>query len=83
MANLGFVFSVKLFELTSSISIMKMLAEQAEKNVLLAVTAADEPDAVKEGEFDAEAYDENGESYPCTQTYYSCGSSIGYDYDEA
>ncbi|GLO05274.1 hypothetical protein PPUJ13061_51760 [Pseudomonas putida] len=82
MANLGFAFSIKLYELTSSISIMKMLAEQAEQNVVLAVNAADEPGAVKEGEFDAEAYDENGESYPCTQIYYSCGSSVGYDYDD-
>lgn len=82
MANLGFVFSIKLYELTSSISIMEMLAEQAERNVVLAVNAADEPGAVKEGEFDAEAYDENGEGYPCTQIYYSCGSSVGNDYDE-
>ncbi len=82
MANLGFIFSVKLFELTSSIFIMEMLAEQAEQNVVLAVNAADEPDAVKEGEFEDEAYDENGESYPCTRIYYSCGSCIGYDYDE-
>lgn len=82
MANSGFNFSVKLFELTSSISIIKMLAEQAEKNVVLAVNAADEPGAVKEGEFDDEACDNNGNSYPCPRTYYYCGSCIGYDYDD-
>lgn len=82
MAILDFMFSVKFFELTSSISIMKMLAEQAEKNVQLAVNAADESDAVEEGDFEEEAYDENGESYPRTRTYYSCGSCVGYDDDE-
>ncbi|MBC3774756.1 hypothetical protein [Pseudomonas sp. SWRI99] len=82
MAILDFMFSVKLFELTSSISIMKMLGEQAEKNVQLAVNAADESDAVEEGEFEEETYDENGESYPRTRTYYSCGSCVGYDDDE-
>ncbi|UOB22672.1 hypothetical protein MRY17_18330 [Pseudomonas orientalis] len=82
MAILDFMFSVKLFELTSSISIMTMLAEQAEKNVQLAVDAADESDAVKEGHFEEEAYDENGESYSRTRTYYSCGSCVGYDDDE-
>ena len=82
MANLNFIFSVKIFALTSSISIMKMLAEQAEKNVLLAVQEADEPGAVKENEFEDEGHDENGDSYQYTRTYYSCGSSVGYDYDE-
>lgn len=82
MAVLDFMFSVKLFELTSSISIMTMLAEQAEKNVQLAVNAADESDAVKEGHFEEEAYDENGESYSRTRTYYSCGACVGYDDDE-
>jgi len=61
---------------------MKMLAEQAEKNVSLAVKEADEPGAVTEGEYEDEAYDQYGESYPCQRTYYSCGSSVGYDYDE-
>lgn len=82
MAILGFMFSVKLFELTSSISIMKMLAEQAEENVQLALNAADEPGAVQEGDFEEDAYDGNGESYPCTRIYYSCGVCVGYDYDE-
>lgn len=82
MANLGFIFIVKFYELTSSISIMKMLAEQAEKNVVLAVKAADEPGAVIEGEFEEEAYDESGGSYTRTRTYYSCGSCVGYDRDE-
>lgn len=61
---------------------MKMLAEQAEKNVLLAVKEADEPGAVTEDEFEDEVYDQNGESYPYIKKYYSCGSSVGYDFDE-
>lgn len=61
---------------------MKMLAEQAEKNVLLAVKEADEPGAVTEEEFEDEVCDQYGESYPYTKKYYSCGSSVGYDLDE-
>lgn len=61
---------------------MKMLAEQAEKNVLLALKEADEPGAVTEEEFEDEGYDQCGESHPFTNKYYSCGSSVGYDADE-
>ena len=61
---------------------MKMLADQAEKNVFLAVKEADEPGAVTEDEYEEEVYDQHGESYPTQRTYYSCGSSVGYDYDE-
>jgi len=79
MADLGFLFSVKLFELTSSISIMKMLADQAENNVQLAMEAADEPGAVMTGEFEEEVQDENGPTCLRARTYYSCGSCVGYD----
>ena len=82
MANLNLIFSVNIFALTQSISVMKMLAEQAEKNVLLAVKEADEPGAVTEDEFEDEVCDEYGESYPYIKKYYSCGSSVGYDLDE-
>ena len=37
MANLGFLFSVRLYEATSSIETMKMLAEQARRNIDLAL----------------------------------------------
>lgn len=45
MAKLDFLFSVRLWETTSSISMMKMLAEQAETNVERAVAEACEPGA--------------------------------------
>lgn len=79
MTILDSMFNVKLFELTSCVSVMKMLAEQAEKNVQLALSAADESDALKEDFFEEEAYDENGESFSCTRIFYSCGSCVGYD----
>ncbi|WP_330209580.1 hypothetical protein [Pseudomonas sp. AM4(2022)] len=82
MANLNLTFNLNLFALTESISVMKMLAEQAEKNVLLAVKEADEPGAVTEDEFEDEVCDQFGESYPYTRKYYSCGSCVGYDFDE-
>ncbi|WP_225609336.1 hypothetical protein [Pseudomonas sp. PDM08] len=82
MASLNLIFSLNIFALTQSISVMKMLAEQAEKNVLLVVKEADEPGAVTEDEFEDEVYDLNGESYTYTKKYYSCGSSVGYDFDE-
>lgn len=82
MSNLNLAFILNVFALTQSISVMKMLAEQAEKNVLLALKEADEPGAVKEDEFEDEGYDQYGESYPFTNKYYSCGSSVGYDADE-
>lgn len=82
LADLNFAFSLNIFALTQSISVMKMLAEQAEKNVLRAVKEADEPGAVTEEEFEDEVCDQYGESYPYTKKYYSCGSSVGYDFDE-
>lgn len=82
LSNLNLVFSFNIFALAQSISVMKMLAEQAEKNVLLALKEADEPGAVTEDEFEDEGYDQYGESHPFTNKYYSCGSSVGYDADE-
>ncbi|MFK3973538.1 hypothetical protein ACI2KS_22735 [Pseudomonas sp. NPDC087358] len=79
MADLGFLFSVALFELTSSISTMKMLAQQAENNVQFAMKAANEPGAILTGEFEEEVQDESGVTYLRTRTYYSCGSCVGYD----
>lgn len=82
MADLNFIFSVHLWAAAESISVMKMLAEQAEKNLSLAVIEADAPGAVTEHEYEDEVYDQYGESRPHQRTYYSCGSSVGYDYDE-
>ncbi|MGY2397734.1 hypothetical protein [Pseudomonas sp. SDO5271_S396] len=82
MSNLNLAFSFNIFTLAQSILVMKMLAEQTEKNVLLALKEADEPGAVTEKEFEDEGYDQYGESRPFTNKYYSCGSSFGYDADE-
>lgn len=82
MVNLNFIFSVRLWSVIESISVMKMLAEQAEKNVFIALKEADEPGFVSEDEHDEEVYDQYGESHVCQRTYYECGSSIGYDHDE-
>lgn len=82
LAKLDFIFSVHMCAISESISVMRMLAEQAEKNVALALKEADEQGAVKEHEHEEEAYDQYGESYMRQRTFYSCGSSVGYDYDE-
>lgn len=82
MVDINFIFSVHLWSVAESISVMKMLAEQAEKNVFLAVKEADEPGFVTEDEHEEEVCDQYGESHLCQRTYYECGSSIGYDHDE-
>lgn len=82
MVKHNFIFSLHLWAVIESISVMKMLAEQAEKNVLLAVKEVDEPGAVTQDEYEEEVYDQYGASHLCQRTYYSCGSSVGYDYDE-
>lgn len=80
LAKLDFIFSVHMFALCESISVMRMLAEQAEKNVALALKDAD--DSIKEHEYEEETYDQYGESYVRQRTFYSCGSSIDYDHEE-
>lgn len=80
LAKLDFIFSVHMCALSESISVMRMLAEQAEKNVALALKESE--DLIKEHEHEEETYDQHGESYVRQRTFYSCGSSIGYDSDE-
>ncbi len=80
LAKLDFIFSVHMCALSESISVMRMLAEQAEKNVALALKEAD--DSIKEHEHEEEAYGQYGEHYVRRRTFYSCGSSIGYDHEE-
>ncbi|QKZ04872.1 hypothetical protein [Pseudomonas eucalypticola] len=80
MAKLDFIFSVHMCALSESISVMRMLAEQAEKNVALALKEAE--DLIKEHKHEEEAYDQYGESYVRQRTFYSCGASIDYDHDE-
>ncbi|WP_338628394.1 hypothetical protein [Yersinia intermedia] len=77
-----FLFSFQLWEATSSISVMKMLAEQTEKNVTLAVKEADEPGAITKGEYEDEAEDQFGEYFSFQRIYYTCGSCIGDDREE-
>ncbi|MCS3468988.1 hypothetical protein M2401_002726 [Pseudomonas sp. JUb42] len=60
MAKLDFNFSVQMWALSESISVLRMLAEQAEKNVALALKEAD--DSIKEHEHEEETYDQYGES---------------------
>ncbi|MDF5705109.1 hypothetical protein ONS79_16080 [Aeromonas hydrophila subsp. hydrophila] len=78
MARLTFPFFIHLWETTSSVAIMKMLAEQAEKNVERVIKEA----VVMEGRYWDEAPNEYGEDFPFERTYYTCGSCIGYDHDD-
>lgn len=82
MAILTFPIFFNLLEATSSVAIMKMLAEQAEKNVVRAIKEVDLTGAVTEGTYWDEVTNERGEDFTFEQTYYSCGSCIGYDHDE-
>lgn len=41
LAKLDFIFSIHMCALSESISVMRMLADQAEKNVALALKEAD------------------------------------------
>ncbi|HEJ0381785.1 TPA: hypothetical protein SLP32_002123 [Enterobacter mori] len=71
-----------LWAATSSIDIMRMLAEQAEKNIAIAVDEVNEPGAIKEGEYEDEAFDHYGKIYTFMSVYYSCGACVGTDYEE-
>lgn len=74
--------SLNFWAAFSSIPVMKMLAEQAENNILRIVTDADLPEAIKEYEYEDEHEDDEGNVRPYTQTYYTCGSCAGTDEDE-
>lgn len=73
MANLGFLFSVRLFEATSSIETMKMLADQARRNIELALREAREPGAIREMEIEGIRTGNDGEPTPYPVTYYAYG----------
>lgn len=79
---LPFILSFQIWGATSSISVMKMLAEETEKNVCLAAKEANEPSAVTKGEYEDEAYDQNGEIFSFQRIYYTCGSCIGDSREE-
>ncbi|OHY61841.1 hypothetical protein BB778_04400 [Pluralibacter gergoviae] len=75
-------FSFKLWEATSSIRVMKMLAEQAEMNVSRAVSDSDLPGAVTEGEIVEDVEDEEGNWHTFPIPYFTCGSCSGYEAEE-
>lgn len=68
MTILKDLFCVPIWEATSAVSVMKMLAEQAETNVERAVTEGT-PGGVTEGVFDDYCEDQYGESYTIERTY--------------
>lgn len=72
-------FSFKLWEATSSIRVMKMLAEQAKMNVSRAVSDSDLPGAVTEGEIEEDVEDEEGNWHTYPIPYFTCGSCSGYE----
>lgn len=82
MSKNKIVICFPLWAATSSIDIMRMLAEQAEKNIAIAVEEVNEPGAIKEGEYEDEAFDHYGESYTFMRAYYSCGACVGHDFEE-
>jgi len=75
-------FSIKLWEATSSIDVMKMLANQAETTITRSLSEADLPDAVTQGELEQDAVDEEGNWHSFMVPYFSCGSCSGYDAEE-
>lgn len=82
MAKLRNRFCVELWDATSAISVMKMLAEQAEYNIKRAVDEVCKPDAVLEEVYDDYGEDEHGVPYTFERTCYTYGSCIGLDRDE-
>lgn len=75
-------FSIKLWEATSSIKVMKMLAEQVETNISRTLCDADLQGSVTEGELEQDAQDEDGTWHSFPVPYYTCGSCSGYDAEE-
>lgn len=80
MARLDFFFSTYFWEASSSVPVMKMLAQQAVDNIKYAVSEEVIKNISFESEFEEEIYDEFGN---CIGTrmrdLYSCGSCVGYD----
>lgn len=79
MSNTRFFFSVSLFGATSSIPVMRMLTEEAERSIANSISNAQ----VEEGEYTEEHKDEQGEPYLRTREVYSCGPCADYDASEA
>ncbi|MGL5669276.1 MAG: hypothetical protein ACRDD9_24490 [Shewanella sp.] len=58
------------------------MLSRLKKNVVRAIKEIDLIGAVTEGTYSDEVTNERGEDFTIVQTYYSCGSCIGYDHDE-
>lgn len=82
MAKLDIPIIFQLWEATSSVSIMRMLAEQAESNISRAIEEANLPGYVTEEVFLDEGFDRYGNIYQFDRTCYSCGSCVGYEPEE-
>lgn len=76
MANIGFLFSVRLFEAESSIETMRMLADQARRNIELALSEAREPGSIRTLEIEDYRTGDDGEPVPYPVTYYAYGPAI-------
>jgi len=82
VAKLECLFSVPLWEASSAISVMRMLTQQAEANIIREVKAADEPGSITEDIIEEFLEDEDGTNRQVSYTYYSCGSCVGNDVGE-
>lgn len=80
MAKLKFFFSTYLWSASSSIPVMKMLAQQAADNISRAVSEEEISKISTSGVFEEDAYDEFGDCIgPRLRDWYSCGSCVGFD----
>lgn len=80
MAKLDFFFSTYFWEASSSVPVMKMLAQQAVDNIKRAVSDEVISHISDLSEFEEDAYDEFGNCIGTVRRdLYSCGSCIGYD----
>lgn len=83
MASLPFFFSPVLWSATASISLMKMLADQAEDNVTRAVSDEVINRISFFGSYDEDRFDHSGNCIGIWQRdYFTCGSYYGHDENE-
>lgn len=83
MARFPFFYSQVLWSATASISVMKMLAVQAEENVTRAVSEEVITRISSFGSYDEDRYDNSGNCIGAWQRdYFTCGSCYGHDENE-
>ena len=83
MAATKFFFSLQLWGATSSIPVMKMLADQAEGNIARVVSDAFISETSSSGTFEEDNFSQHGVFLGShKRTWYSYGSCVGYDQDE-